>query len=713
VPTANGVRPGEQMPLSEAALRYATEFGWAVLPLHTPTPGGGCSCGPLCASPGKHPRTPNGVHDASKDPDVIRSWWNRWPDANIGIATGWMSGIVVVDVDGPKGEESLHKMCGNPPTAVALTGRGRHLYFEHPGEPVPGRVGLASKVDVRSDGGYVVAPPSLHASGHRYRWDTETGLAPGQCPLAPLPVALRQQGRSRARVQARVNLETIRQGVAEGARNDTLTRFAGSLLGRGFPPEDALALCLAVNATYCAPPLHEGEVAKIVASIASREAQKRSLEGANGGAPSEPEEHQRHQAQLLVAIAAEAELFHTPDGKAYATFPQAGHRETWSVRSSGFRQWLTWRFYESEGKPPGKQAMESAIALLEARARFDGPRHQVWVRVARGEDDAVYLDLGNENWEAVKVTPEGWQVVADPPVRFLRPRGLGALPRPERGGSIDLMRPLVNVAEGDDWALFCSVLLAHLWPSGPYPVLVLQGEQGTGKSTLVELIRALVDPSTVPLRTAPRDLRDLAIAASNSWILAFDNLSHVPDWLSDGFCRLATGGGFGTRQLYTDDEEVLFQAQRPIILNGIEELATRDDLRDRSVILSLRPIRESTRREVAKLWSEARARLPRILGALLGAVSTAMRRLSEVRLHELPRMADFARLATAAEPGLGLEDGAFMGAYMGNRAEAIELSVQSSPLPQAVCKLAAEGPWEGRATELLEALNSRVPDAVR
>jgi hypothetical protein len=132
---------------------------------------------------------------------------------------------------------------------------------------------------------------------------------------------------------------------------------------------------------------------------------------------------------------------------------------------------------------------------------------------------------------------------------------------------------------------------------GPFLVLVLNGEQGSAKSTLVKILRALIDPNLAPLRTAPKEERDLMVSAKNAWIISFDNLSYLPPWLSDAICRLATGGGLGTRELYTDNEEIIFEARRPVIFNGIEELATQADLLDRSVILSLAEIPDEKRRD--------------------------------------------------------------------------------------------------------------------
>lgn len=140
--------------------------------------------------------------------------------------------------------------------------------------------------------------------------------------------------------------------------------------------------------------------------------------------------------------------------------------------------------------------------------------------------------------------------------------------------------------------LIAAWLLSALGPPGPYPALVLVGEQGTAKSMAARLLRSLVDPNSAPLRSLPREERDLFVAANNGWTICFDNVSKMPDWLSDALCRLATGGGFAVRELYSDSNEVLFNAQRPVILNGIDDVAGRPDLLDRAMVLALQPIPE-------------------------------------------------------------------------------------------------------------------------
>ncbi len=419
----------------------------------------------------------------------------------------------------------------------------------------------------------------------------------------------------------------------------------------------------------------------------------------------------RSQATLLVA-AAEAvgiELFHTDTHDAHVIITTGDHRETWPLKSQEFRYWLHRLCYERHGKVPGSQAVQDAISTLSGTAIHEGAEQPIAVRVA-AHQGAIWLDLGNERWEAVEVTAGGWRMVADPPVRFRRPAGLRALPAPQPGGSLAQLRGFCNV-DADDWPLVLGFLVAALRPAGPYPVLNLLGAQGSAKTTTAKVFRNLVDPAKVGLRSEPRDMRDLAIAAANNQVVGFDNLSSVPTWLSDGLCRLATGGGFATRGLYSDADEALFDFQRPVILTGIEELAVRGDLADRSLMIDLPAIHDTDRRPEVSFWADYEAARPRLLGALLDAVATALRRLPQVRLDRLPRLADFALWVAAAAPALDLDADDFLKAYEHNRAAADAMAVEASPPAFAVLAFVqAQGSWTGTATELLTALNEHPPE---
>jgi hypothetical protein len=409
------------------------------------------------------------------------------------------------------------------------------------------------------------------------------------------------------------------------------------------------------------------------------------------------------QADLLVELAEEADLFHTPDRTGYADLMIENHRETWPIRSKGFRQWLARRYYDVEEGAPGSTALQSALGVIEAKANFGAPQRVVHVRIG-GVLNTIYLDLCDERWRAVEIDTTGWRVVSSPPVRFRRAPGMQPLPEPAAGGSIATLRSFLNIKSDADFVLVVAWILAALRNRGPYPVIALSGEQGSAKSTFSGLVRSVLDPNTAPLRALPREDRDLFIAANNGHVLAFDNVSGLPHWISDTLCRLATGGGFAVRQLYTDQDEILFEAARPVILNGIEDFVTRPDLADRSLFLTLNPIPEHERRPEAELHALFTAERPRILGVLLDAVVTGLNRLPQTRLEKLPRMADFALWAAACETAFW-PVGTFEAAYRSNRDEAVDNVIDSDPIASAIRTMMTGMPtWTGTASDLLVVL---------
>lgn len=435
-----------------------------------------------------------------------------------------------------------------------------------------------------------------------------------------------------------------------------------------------------------------------------------------------------NQADLLVGMVVEelgdfaadlahaVELFHDPGGYAYATIPVGDHRETWPLRSRSLREWMARRYHEQHGKTPNTQALVDATNVLAGTAIFGGPEHQVHVRLA-DHDGTIYFDLCNARWEVVAIDETGWRIVADPPVKFRRTRGMLPLPAPVKGGDLRRLREFLNLPTNDDapWVLVVAWVIAALRPSGPYPVLAVNGEQGSAKSTLLRVLRALLDPSKAPIRTLPRDERDLMITATNGWCLAFDNLSHLQDWQSDALCRISTGGGFAVRELYSDQDETILDAQRPIVLNGIEEVITRNDLLDRAIAVYLPSIPAERRLPEKPFWRAFEEARPAILGALLDAIAAGIANAPTVVIQGHPRMADFAECVVATEPALPWPPGAFLAAYAGNQRDANDLTLEASPVAQALRDLMVNNAavWLGTATDLLKALEALTDEQVR
>jgi hypothetical protein len=278
---------------------------------------------------------------------------------------------------------------------------------------------------------------------------------------------------------------------------------------------------------------------------------------------------------------------------------------------------------------------------------------------------------------------------------------------PQRGGNIASLRPFLNLATEEDFALTIAFLVGFFQPDGARPHLALIGEQGTGKTGFATALRALLDPNKATTRKEPKDSHDLMIAAQNNAILAYDNLSHLPQWLSDVFCRLATGAGDATRQLYTDDEEKIFALKRPVIFNAIHEVASRPDLLDRLIFLELPVIEESHRKREGEMWRDFDAAKPLILGAIFDAVASGLKKSPHIRLEKLTRMADFEAWAVGCGFAFGWPEENFSALYRENRSSILDTAAESSTLVIAIEQwMKGRDFWEGQAQELLASLNS-------
>jgi len=446
-------------------------------------------------------------------------------------------------------------------------------------------------------------------------------------------------------------------------------------------------------------------------------------------------------AAMLLRLASEARIVHGLDNRFYAEVPTGGHYEIHELGSSAFEYWLIRSFRRHRQTLPTLDGLKRLIRALEADAMAAGPAQAVWVRVAGcarpasprlapagqvqgavppGYASGVstgavsYLDLGDSSWEAVEIRADGCRVVTRPPVLFRRPRGLHPLPKPCWDGSIELLKKYTNVADAD-FPLLVAWLTAALRPVGPYPILILSGEQGSAKSTMARVARRLIDPSSAPLRALPGNQRDFMVEAHNTWVLAYDNISTISTPISDGLCRIATGGGFSTRTLFSDYENILIDVQRPAIFTGIDDFVHRSDLIDRCIFLHLPVIPDKKRRLEQEFWEDFEADYPRLLGALLMAVSAGLRFRPTVTIPALPRMADFAQWGEAVSRGLAWDAGSFLSQYSANRREACASALDDCPIAEPIRELMsyAAAPWHGTASELLSLLAELAPRHAR
>ena len=670
----------------DCALEYI-DLGWYVFP-----------------AKGKRPITKHGFKDATLDKDQARKWWEfkGFPNLpNIGIATG-PSGLLVVDIDKKHGGlETLKEWEkeGGPLEGwrektfwVKSGGGGFHIYYRHPGKRFQVKNGeIAKGVEIRVGESCIIAPPSLHPeTGEYYNWGR---FDKNLNSLSMIPAALWPIIKEKKK--KKFGPLTGKNGkIPKGQRNNWLFKEGCKMRAAGIDIPVIKAALLESNRALCNPPLEEKEVYSIIQSVSKYE-------------PSQEAHSKPKQADILVGIAREkATYFRDSENSdsVFATFEVDGHLENSEINRGPFRRWIKREFMELEGKAPGGQAMQDAIGMIEALF-YNAPVETPFLRVGKKEGK-LYLDLGTKTWEAVEISKEGWRVIPSQkiPCKFIRTKSTLSLPRPKKGGRLEDLRELLHLEDEKTWILSVTWILGTFMVDKPFPILVLKGEQGSGKSTFSKLVKEIVDPTKAPIRSTPKDERDLAIGAQNAWVLAYDNISHIQAWLSDSFCRLSTGGGFATRKLYKDDEETIFDYMRPLIINGIGAFATRQDLIDRCIFLELPPIPEKQRMEKEKLEAVFEKKKPFILGALLDAVAFGMEGIESLDMPYLPRMADFAKWVLACEPAIW-EKGLFLEYYQESIKAAVAESLEGEPLFEAIEEMLVKGPFQGTTKALLEELN--------
>lgn len=431
-----------------------------------------------------------------------------------------------------------------------------------------------------------------------------------------------------------------------------------------------------------------------------------------------------------------AELFRDPgSGDLLVAYQSRGATLTDKIRGEPFKRWLRALYYAEKNRSVGAEHVSQAVATLEALADVTGDEATVSVRVGGVADETIAVALGDQTKRVVLVRPEEWSVSTSSPVRFFYPSGMRSLPVPatlgsaeERDRALVEFLSLLNLSfEGEvptlrerSSRLILATVVSYLRPVGPFPITAFIGEQGSAKTTNTRLLKQAIDPHQRPIRVLTRDVRDLAVAARRSRVLAFDNTSGVPAAISDALCCMSTGGAFSTRTLYTDDEETLLEVQRPVILNGIDDLGGRPDLLDRLIIHETPTIPREERCSERDVMARFRELHPRLLAALLDLLAGVMRLLPTVALDEMERMADFCLVGESVGRYMfgPADEGGFMTIYAGDQKVKALAAVEGSLLGSAIMDLSRSahhqrpGPdgkpaflWRGPMRSLLEELS--------
>jgi hypothetical protein len=336
------------------------------------------------------------------------------------------------------------------------------------------------------------------------------------------------------------------------------------------------------------------------------------------------------------------------DGTPFGVRPETPHVAL-PLRGSGtgLRAELAQRYFTEHMVAPASQALTDAGNVLEGFARQEDP-HRLHLRVARHADH-VYIDLADASDRVIAIGDGTWMITDTAPVVFKRTELTAPMPAPERGGDLNRLWDFINVVEPDRPLVLAFMVAALIQPDVPHTILAFLAEHGSAKSTTTKRVVSLTDPSVVPLRMPPRDIDTWITGANGSWVVALDNLSHIPDWLSDALCRAATGDGNIKRQLYTDVGLSVIRILRCVILNGIDIGGLNGDLADRLTLAELNRITEADRRDETELEAEWLQAYPAIFSGLLDLAAQVHAELPGVRVDCLPRMADYAKVLACVD----------------------------------------------------------------
>ena len=494
----------------------------------------------------------------------------------------------------------------------------------------------------------------------------------------------------------------LKKKIGKRHRYEHFVSVLGHLATKGVPHDEARSVLEKINKENCEEPAPGFYIDNAISSYGQWVAKADEKK-------TEREDEIKANAEYIVKTMEEngVKLFTDQFGSACARFEINGHHETHKLSSGVLKRYISWNVWNERDKALSNEMIKTAVNVLEGKAIHEGERYELNLRIAF-HDGAVWYDLCDAEWRAIRIDAAGWEVVDNPPVLFIRRNHMKAQVIPEAGGRVQDVLKYQNIKDEDDRILSVIYLCTAFIPQIQHVIPILYGAQGSAKSTFFALNRALIDPSSIPLLKMPKDENEMCQQLYHHYCPFYDNISKVSEWQSDNICRAVSGQGFSKRQLFTDDDDFIYSFKRTCGLNGINVAGTKADLLDRAILVELERIPKSLRKSEIAFWKSFDVDKPKILGAVFDAVSVALRTREEVVLDELPRMADFAIWGEAFARALGYQYGEFIRRYEANiRKQNMEV-IMGSTFGEIILEyLKDHDEFEGTATDMFKMVKTR------
>lgn len=627
-------------------------------------------------------------------------WLVKYADHGIGLLLGYRvsqdSILVAFDVD----DERLVKLVlcyldlRHDTRSAVLSGKigkkGATIFALAPNDlksTVLKGVGGLGNIDFLAAGKMTVMPPSIHPeTGQPYQI---YGISILEADLEKLP---RISERDINILKAAIGSEHAVTLISGTATHDAGVALTAVLVRSGATDEEILSIFEGLL-----PENYEGNSLKELPEwVASARV--------NGFEKFDKNQSETIASHLVKLARSKVELFHDSDATAYATFSNNTGTETLPVKASRFESWLRGEAFKQFEKPVGTGPLYEAIATLETLAIYDGPECTVYSRVA-GDKTRIEIDRGAQDHKFVSITRDGWQLTDTSTFKFVRGSGFSMVPAAKRSGDIYRLQALLSL-DMQNFYLLLGFLLNALRPTGPYFILLIEGEQGSGKSLFAHIVKMIIDPNRASRLRLPDNDRDLMIHAKEFWLLNFDNASGMKADMSDALCVLATGGGIAVRKLYTNGELHVMSFARPFVINGISGYANRPDLLERGIPIRLQPLGEENRKTEGEILAELKDVLPDVLGALYDAVSLALRNFADTEPPRNLRMADAAQWLMSAEPALKLPPGTLVQAIVNAQDDVFVDRINNESLVIKLRQFTPDQPFEGYIGDLFAAIDA-------